>query len=241
LTAAGERLLLPAERALQAVEQAISSVRDAVHPVVRLGAVPSLDLGLIPDALRRFHAIHPDVDVVTSESDRTTDVEGLVLQDQLDMGIAQHWPRSSAVLAQLLVSEPIVLIGPPGHPLMAEGRVHLRALQNEWFVSSRPGRGSHERLLQLCGEAGYEPRTSVETDRYETALEMVRAGRGFAVVPRLVVRSAVPWAYIDSPLAVRELFLLWRPEPHLSDAARLFLDFLLEYTERHRRPTTRSS
>src|SRR6478752_7584098 len=89
LTPAGETLLPLATRILADVDDARVQVQEIVGLTrgrLRLGATPSLSTMLLPDALRRFSAAHPGIDILVEERGGRDLVRRLA-QGELDLAL----------------------------------------------------------------------------------------------------------------------------------------------------------
>src|SRR5262249_40570888 len=151
LTAAGNRLLPWADRALDAVQQGLAYAREAsvqqLH-LVRLGGVPSLDSELIPQALKAFSSLYPgiEVSVLEGETGSTTSFEAMLQRQELDLAIGLRRDNRGSLEAYPLVNDPLVLMGPPGHELMSEKKIGFSRLRDQPFVAGRPGSGMRQWL-----------------------------------------------------------------------------------------------
>ena len=71
LTSAGEALLPHAQRILidtESAERTVHEVATLRRGRVRMGATPSLCEGLLPEALKEFHASYPDIELEVQEA-----------------------------------------------------------------------------------------------------------------------------------------------------------------------------
>lgn len=87
-----------------------------------------------------------------------------------------------------LRAEPLVAVVPTAHPLADRRRIDLAELAGEPFVVHPSGHRSsiHERVLQACGDAGFEPASLLEVAETATMVVFVAAGLGVALVPEPV-------------------------------------------------------
>ena len=87
-----------------------------------------------------------------------------------------------------LRTERLVAVLPAGHPLAGRRRIGLVALKDEAFVMHPSGHRSsmHQRVLDACAAAGFEPVSVLEAAETATLVVFVAAGLGVALVPEPV-------------------------------------------------------
>lgn len=214
-TPAGELLAKYAAEILDRVteaEAALAGLAQGRTGRIRVASFGSANAGLVPPAVARFRAHHPDVEVQLTlaeqpdalfalRSDRT-DLAVLLLDLTTD-GIAQKPAPSEATLTwQPLFADPYFVALPAGHPLQALPEIRLAQLADERLISGDRARGCPcaESFKQVCAVAGFRPRYAIEVDDYPTVQSLVAAGLGLAVIPRLGLAPAVHEGVTVRPL-----------------------------------------
>ncbi len=231
LTSAGEALLPHAERILIDVEAAEESVQEVAglrRGRVRLGATPSLCDGLLPEVLTAFHRRHPGIDLEVHESgSRLLMLELVRGRLDLALNIVSATTEHEDLVTTELLTEQLVLVGPPHHELATE--VPLRDLHDVPLVMAREGYDLRDRTNAACREAGFEPVIAVEGGEMSAVLRFVEAGLGHAIVPQMVVatRPQLAVARLVSPTLTRTIGVSHRDEQAMSLAARAFRDELV--------------
>ncbi|HEU5470143.1 MAG TPA: LysR family transcriptional regulator [Actinophytocola sp.] len=235
LTPAGEALLPVAKRILSDVDSARLEVAELVglrRGRVRLGATPSLCVGVLPGVLRRFHDAYPGIQLVVQESG-SRDLTRALTGGELDLALIIVRPQrvDAALTATPILRERLVVAaaadGPPGPARVA-------ALRNTRMVMFRDGYDLRETTLAACRRAGFEPRLAVEGGEMDAVLRFVEAGLGVAVVPSMVLpgRTALRATALTAPVLRRTIALAHRSDVPPTNAARAFrttlFDFLAE-------------
>ncbi|KWC29704.1 LysR family transcriptional regulator [Burkholderia ubonensis] len=188
LTNAGEVLLGEARRLLlQAAEAERLTVRSASGYAgrLRVGFVHSMLYRGLPDAVRRFEADHPGVEIVLSEMN--TQVQA-IQRGQIDLGYA-HWGHfPPEVDSTPIYAEPFVCCLPAGHPLARRRQVALAALADEPFILFPRDAAPHyhDLIIAQCVNAGFSPLIRHEARLWQTILSMIEFGMGVALVPRVL-------------------------------------------------------
>jgi len=225
LTAEGRWLLAESRRLLDDAER----VEREAGRVAR-GEVGSVTVGFVrgamwsrvlPAALRRFRAVHPDVRVALRAMTSTAQVAAL-RSGAIDVGVVYTAPRGAGVTVTPLAADRFVLALPRGHRLARATAVRPRDLDGQPWVAL--ARSIHPRLSELvlgaCAEAGFTPDVRYEANEPVTLLALVDAALGLALVQESARRAApagvklrvLPWLDLSltmhllvrsSPLAAR--------------------------------------
>lgn len=231
LTPAGEALLPLARRILADVETARREVQDLTglrRGRVRLGATPSLFAGLLADALARFRARYPGIELRVDEGGSRDLVRDLA-RGHLDMALIILPLQSTdpALETTPILREKLVVVSPP------PGRDHMRIedLRDQQLVMFRRGYDLREATQAACRQAGFEPRFAVEGGEMDAVLRFVEAGLGLAVVPSMVLagRPRLAGTPLAPPGLQRTIALAHRKDVQPTHAARAFHETLLDF------------
>ena len=193
LTPAGETLLPIARRILADVDDARVQVQELVGLArgrLRLGATPSLSTVLLPDALQRFCATYPGIDIFVEERGGR-DLVRLLAQGELDLAliILPLQSRDPALATTAFLREPLIVAAPVDGSLLRAKSLRVRDLARHPLVMFREGYDLREVTLAACRRERIEPRIAVEGGELDAVLGFVEAGLGIAVVPSMVVEG----------------------------------------------------
>jgi DNA-binding transcriptional LysR family regulator len=245
ITDAGERLLRHTESALgsiTAAEDELRAVAGLESGTLRVGAFLSACNSFVPDALARFEAAHPDVQVRLEHVEEPEELRHL-RSGELDLAVTYRVreplrngrDRPEAGFDEAyLADDPYRVVLPAGHLLARRRELRLADLAGERFTAP-PGGGFHPyRILleRLCAEAGFEPNIVHEVNDVTVARAFVAAGLGVAVLPELAllpnqndvavrpVREVQPFRSIHATwLRGRRVPAVAHMVRHLADAA----------------------
>ncbi|ECJ3935897.1 LysR family transcriptional regulator [Salmonella enterica subsp. salamae] len=157
LTVPGEQFLTHAVKVLDALNtagQALNRKVDASADVVRIGALPTAALGILPAVIGRFHQQQKSTSLQVATMNNTMLLAGLK-SGEIDLGIGRMSDPElmSGLNYELLFLESLKLVVRPGHPLLQETITLSRVM--EWPVVVSPKgtvpRQNAEALLQSQG------------------------------------------------------------------------------------------
>ncbi|EAA8317569.1 LysR family transcriptional regulator [Salmonella enterica subsp. enterica] len=157
LTVPGEQFLTHAVKVLDALNtagQALNRKEDASADVVRVGALPTAALGILPAAIGRFHQQQKSTSLQVATMNNTMLLAGLK-SGEIDLGIGRMSDPElmGGLNYELLFLESLKLVVRPGHPLLQETITLSRVM--EWPIVVSPKgtvpRQNAEALLQSQG------------------------------------------------------------------------------------------
>lgn len=215
LTAAGESLLPTARRMLadaEAIRRDMDELAGLRTGRVRLGATPTLCVSLVAEALSRFHADHPGIELEVMEKGSRELVEALG-QGQLDLALITRTVDLSALTPRLhtqeVLREDLVVITSADHWESVGDSITLAEVADRPQVVFHHGYDLREATSAAFDAAGLDPSVVVEGAEMDAVLRFVERGLGLAIVPAMVL--------VDRP-RLRSIRLT---DPHLSRTVSL--------------------
>lgn len=157
LTLVGEQFLTHAVKVLDALNsagQALNRKEGLNNDIVRIGALPTAALGILPTVIGQFHKQQKDITLQVATMNNTMLLAGLK-SGEIDIGIGRMSDPElmSGLHYELLFLEYLKLVVRPGHPLLQETVTLSRVM--EWPVVVSPKgtvpRQNAEALLQSQG------------------------------------------------------------------------------------------
>jgi LysR family hydrogen peroxide-inducible transcriptional activator len=240
LTYAGSAFMEQAQKIVDHVEQLKREMGDISQMrkgKLIVGSLPITGSHILPLVLPVFQSRYPDIEIVLVE-ETTSNLEALTSSGQTDICLLSLPIDHSALIYQTLIEEEICLAVPPQHHLTIansknKATIHMSMLKDEPFILLKKGQGFRQITIDLCKEAGFEPRIVFESSNIETVQSLVAAGMGIALVPRMVTRdrgiaSAPAYFSLADPTPTRTLVIAYRKGRYLSKAAEAFIDTLNE-------------
>lgn len=198
LTAAGreahERAVAILDGARHLVAR-LAARSDGMTGTVRLAASPTLGPYLLPPAIARLHAAHPELKLVIREAPPDVLASGLV-RGEYDMALLQL-PVRGELAVQRLFREPLELVVAADHPLATRGHATRADLAGETVLSLGPGFTLGQQVAELSVALGARLRTDYEGTSLDALRQMAGMGMGLAFLPAIYVRSAISPAARD--------------------------------------------
>lgn len=199
-TTEGNAFFQEVERAfvgLRGLAVAARRIRDLGTGRLRIAAVPSTGLTLIPEAIDRFRKRRPDVTVSLHMNNSST-VNQWAASQFCDLGVAVYIGDASACDVEPLSLEPAVCVLPATHRLAGQRRIRARDLEGESFISLCHGDGTRVQMDQAFDAAGVQRVLAIEAQYSAICCEMVRLGMGVTLAHPLVARD-----FLSDAIAVR--------------------------------------
>ncbi|WP_137922432.1 LysR substrate-binding domain-containing protein [Hydrogenophaga sp. 2FB] len=227
LTPAGRELLQHAREIIFSVDRMhndLSGYSKGIKGHVRVAATSSAVSEFLPDELKTFGDLHPNIviDLTEQTSQRIVDA---VMEGRVDMGIfIGPNPRADLVTFAYHEDELCVVV-PTGHALAGQPSAQFSDITAFDFIGLEP-QSSIGQIVATEGGAHLRLRINVRST--DGLCRMVAANLGIGIAPRLVVEThekSMPIEIVPlaEPWARRSLLIGVRSEEGLSTPARIFL------------------
>ncbi|OZI31597.1 LysR family transcriptional regulator [Bordetella genomosp. 10] len=200
-TLEAEALLGEVERAfvgLDSLSESARSIRQSGAGSLRVGAVASIAMSIIPEAMRLFTERYPKVPVVIHTNGSPTVAKWTSMR-YCDVGLVSYLSDIPGIETELLRKERGVCVVPAEHRLARKRLIQAGDLAGERFISLP--HGSSTRLATDAAFAPDERELTIETPYATTICRMVGLGLGVGIVNPIVSRSmktpgmkAIPFA-----------------------------------------------
>lgn len=195
LTAHGA-LFLPDARELveraDALQKRFQALARQSAGKLRIGAIDSAAVSLIPHVLHQFREKWPGVDIHFME-DKTSKLLPKLKTGRLDLIFIRPMDNmDDAFESQFLFYEDVVLAVSEKHPLAHCTEINVQDLRDIPLIvpEKRVRPHSYDLTLSLFEHAGFKPRLIQIADEKQTIINMVAAELGAAIMPRWVTRMA---------------------------------------------------
>lgn len=170
---------------IDAVENRYKNLRIGSPLTLRVGAIDSAAIGLLPKLILKYKRSHSNVSIRIIE-DKTKRLIPKLLSGAIDLALIR--PPDS--LSERIEIEPICheslrLALPDSHPLATLDRVTIDLIADfPMIVPNRKDRPhSYDLTFKLFQAAGFQPRISQVANEKQTILNLVAQEMGLAIVP----------------------------------------------------------
>ncbi|GLU50243.1 LysR family transcriptional regulator [Nocardiopsis ansamitocini] len=219
LTVAGRAALEHARAALaaaDAVRQAVEEVSALIRGRLVVGMVIGCTVTPLFDALAAFHLAYPGVEIVLVEDDSDRLVES-VRSGAVDLaliGTAAEPPPGLDALA--IISEPLVAVVPPGHPLARRPSVGLADICAYPIMCLPTGTGIRTVFDLTCAAQGLKPAVALQAGSPDAVAALAVRGLGVAVLCASMItghKGRLRALAIDDATTPAVLALVWKASP----------------------------
>lgn len=238
LTSQGEELYKRAKQILEQVEdakKAISNLNHNVAGTLSMGTSHHIGLHRLPKILQSYinsyPSVRPQISFIGSE-----EVYSCVERGELDLGIVTLPPYENEKIKQIqLWDDPLEFVIGKGHPLLNKKRVVLSDLVNVTAILPAKNTFTRSIVEDLFIKDNLSIDINIETNYLETIKKMVSIGLGWSVLPRTMIdKGGVDDQVCSIPInhsIQRRLGVVYNESRTLSNAARVMLELLQEYSE----------
>ena len=229
LTAAGRVLHEFAQQMLnlrQGAHTAIKELKDLQRGKLALSANEYTVMYLLP-ILPVFRARHPHIKVEVKRS-LASRIPSQILDRDVEIGVVSYKPGDSAIASVAVLTDELVLVVAPHHPLARKEVVSIRELGAESFIAHNVPSPYREKVVRTFEKYKTPLNISIEMPTLEAIKRLVEQGMGVALIPRLATQSELAGKQLMA-LTVKEMRserainLIYRKGATLSHAAKAFL------------------
>jgi DNA-binding transcriptional LysR family regulator len=217
-TQEGQAFFQEVERAyvgMDSLKLSAKNIRNLGTGRLRVAAVPSTGLSVIPKVLKTFTESRPELTVSLHVNSSPT-VEQWVKSQFCDIGIVVHPGDVSSQQIELLAIIPAVCVLPAAHRLADREHITFSDLEGETFVSLCHGDGTRSLVDGLFEQAGVERVMAVEAQYSAINCEMAALGMGVTLAHPQVASDYAHRDIVIRPFRPDILFptyVIW-PQAH---------------------------
>lgn len=229
----GETMIRHARVALASLNQAhneLEAAKSGQFGQVSIGAITSPALMVLPEAVQRVKAEHPDLRVSVQIETSDVLIEKLN-QNKLDILVARLFAQhdKSDLRYEVLTDEPISLVARPGHPLLQANNLKLTHLADAGWIVPPAGSVLRHRFELMFQEVGLRaPVNLIETGALLFTSKMLQKSDMLSVLSTDVAsyyasHDLMCILPIDLPCQMEAFGIITRRDRLLSPAAEVML------------------
>jgi LysR family hca operon transcriptional activator len=242
LTPAGKVFLDHARLALAQVEAAGAAARRAAQPEkpgFALGFLTGQEMDWLSQSMHMLRDELPNIDVTVTSAYSPSLADALT-RGKLDLAFMRREADAADLIFKTVTQEPLVVVLPSDHPLVAKDHIELREIATDPFVNvSKTAPALRLVIDDYIRQAGLAITPAHEADNLAMAISMVASTRGVALLPRYA-ENFLPWSVASRPIAGKPPLIdlvVGYHRANSSPTLRLFLSKLDKFLERVSAPT----
>ncbi len=194
LTQAGKKLYKYAQEILDLEQTALSSIqnKEVMAGELHMAIEESLAISFLPEILKHYRALHPEVDLIVKVGDFSTMIRALK-ENTVDLvySLGRLYDRPDLVRPREL-AEPIYFIASSSHPLAQKDIVSIEEIVSEPFIFTDIGSNYRADLETQLAKRNLKIRPFLEVRNTDIICRLVAKGVGLSFVPACVSKY-----YID--------------------------------------------
>lgn len=228
LTDAGKVFLAEARLVVAQADRAVARARQVGQgrATLTIGFVPAAEIRVFPVILPRLRLRFPEVNVEL-RSLPTAEQEDALLRGDIDVAFMRRPVVSPELRSEVVLTEPLVVVLPSGHPLAKQKRIAPAQLSGEPFISTHPQFSGqvHSVVEAYCEAHGIERKVAQVATNILLNLNLVGMGLGYALLPAYVsslTSSAICTRPLEGEPPTIDLLMVSRKERHSAELEALF-------------------
>ncbi|EMZ5812734.1 transcriptional regulator CynR [Klebsiella aerogenes] len=236
LTDAGEVFLQYARQAFQLLDEgqrAIHDVEDLSRGSLRIAVTPTFTSYFVVPLVAEFHARYPHITLDIQEMSQEK-MEGLLLGNELDIGIAFAGGTATDIVSTPLLQEVLALVVADHHPLAREEPLTLNQLAAEEFILLNHHFATRLQIDHCLQRAGFHPQVTIEMHSINAILDIIQRTQLVTILPLNVAaqRTGLVSRLLEEAALERTAVLMQRKGARPKAAARIFAEMALQLAAR---------
>ncbi len=149
---------------------------------LRLGAIPVLNVPLVPRLLQLFAAAHPGISLIVEEIS-STEIETALEEGRMDVGLGFLTRHSPNLRYERLCTDEFALIVPKTHPWARRRLIDFSELHQQRLLQLPDTFVMRRMTDEVCRKHQVRPRTVAEINAIETLLRSLAPLEAAALMP----------------------------------------------------------
>ncbi len=238
LTFAGEVLLEYARQMVNLRQTAENSIRDlrGLHKgKITISANEHTVFCLLP-LIKEFRQQHPQIKIEVHRGVASR-IPKEITAREVELGVISFKPTDETIRSVPIMTDELVMITAPGHPLAKRQNVSIKDLGDEIFVAHNAVSPYRQNVISAFEKNKTRLNIAIELPSLEAIKRLVETGVGVALVPRLaavfeIEKGLLAGLTVDELRLERKLNIIYRRNSVLSHAAEAFLKLAKEHAKK---------
>lgn len=191
LTMEGEKLLPFAEQIIKLSHEAKNTLDSSDIPrgTLTIGATESLCVTRLPMLLKEYRLRYPDVEIAIKFGN-CNEFKDLLKNNAIDIAFFLE-PKEikGDFVTGYKMSEPMVIVAPPGHPLVKKEFVSPEDLTGEPLILTEKSCSYRMLFENMLTRHAVKPRSIIETGNVQAIKQLAMSGLGITFLPFIAVEE----------------------------------------------------
>lgn len=231
LTQAGQKLLSYARYIIR-MNEVVENDMKMLHQngFIRIGASVTVGAHVLPGLISHFKKMNPQTNVEVVE-DNTANIENLILQDKIDMGLVEGETTSPDILCRAFMDDELVLICSPNHRFAACVGIEPKELEKEAFIIREKGSGTRKTFEDKMNENQLSWKVTWTCNNADTIKMAVSEGLGVSIISKRAVVNEVTSGllclkYVNGISFKRQFKVIYHKNKYLTEIMSQFIGML---------------
>lgn len=172
---------------------AIGGEEQELQGTLRIAALDSLIISVLPRILREYHTRYPLVDIIVKTADNVFDAERQLSQNEVDLSFITHDKRSAKHFSKTILKETrFVFAAAPNHPLTGKQNISLAEIaENDVIITNQQFYFSDMSNEDTKNTLEYIIKPRFDIWNPSGAMELAKQDCGIALLPYYLIQDAV--------------------------------------------------
>lgn len=214
----------------QAMQEKANEIKGLETGIIRVGTISSITCHWLPQLIKDFQAIYPNVQFVLHQGDYSS-IQEWIKVGAVDFGFITP-PAVTGMETITIKDGRMLAILPESHPLASHSCVRLEEIASEPFILLEEGHYSEP--LEAFHSCKLEPNIKYTIHDDYAIMTMVEAGLGISILAELVLRRTnyrIVMLPVDPPIT-RTLAVGYKDKNSLPIASKYFIEYLTSHIEK---------
>jgi len=188
---------------------------------LRIGSSVSVGTCMLNDIVNKMNAQNPHTELYVT-IDNTSQIESLILNNSLDIGLVEGLITSPDILCQKVCEDELIIVAAPTHPLSKQENLQIQDLSNQTFISRESGSNDRNQFDQFLREHKIQIKKSWVCTNTQAIKNAVINGNGLAILSRMLVstelkQGTLVHVHLKDICIKRDIRLVYHKDKYLSD------------------------
>jgi LysR family hydrogen peroxide-inducible transcriptional activator len=232
ITDAGRALLPRAQRILAEIRATEANLkREAANfqGTLIVGAIPTMAPYLLPPALEKLRAAHPECNVLVRE-DLTENLAEALANNEIDCALVSTPLQDELLEVEVLAEEELLIALRQGHHSANQAEMSAAALRGQPTVSLEEMHCLGRHIQGFCAARHLARQVVCRSTQLHTIIEMVALGIGVSMIPEMAAAADASdrcrYIRLRPGKPIRQIAAAWRKGRTRPLAAVRFIDLV---------------